>query len=97
MGLSSAANHFDHRISGNPGTYVYITGTSTGLGYGGFTCLGADAGQFTVPSYILSALPAGNGGVALQNAFQLPLSATRLDIGVAAVTIGFTGGAVTFK
>jgi hypothetical protein len=33
----------------------------------------ADAGQFTVPSYILSALPVGNGGVAPQNAFQLPL------------------------
>ena len=83
---------------GNPGTYVYITGTSTGLSYGGFTCLApADAGQFTVPSYILSALPAGNGGVALQNAFQLPLSATGLDIGVAAVSIGFTGGALTFK
>jgi hypothetical protein len=68
------------------------------LGYGGFTCLApADAGQFTVPSYILSALPPGNGGVALQNAFQLPLSATGIDIGVAAVSIGFSGAAVAFQ
>jgi len=67
------------------------------LGYGAFTCLvPVDAGQFTVPSYILSALPPGNGGVQMQNAFQLPLSATGIDI-VAEVSVGFSSGAVTFK
>jgi len=85
---------------GNPGTYVYITGTSTstGLGYGGFTCLiPVDAGQFTVPSYVLSSLPAGTGGIAIQNAFQNPLTASGIDIGAAAVTVSYSSGALTFK
>ena len=41
-----------------------------------------EAGQFTVPSYILLGLPAGNGGVQLQNNIYLPLSATGIDIGL---------------
>ncbi|MBI1787473.1 MAG: hypothetical protein HYR60_07975 [Acidobacteria bacterium] len=56
---------------GNPGAYVAITGTSTSTGLGlvaGYTCLApVEAGQFTVPSYILLGLPAGNGGTLLQN------------------------------
>ena len=73
---------------GNPGSYVIITGTSTAtstsslLGLiGGFTCLTyADAGHFTVPSYILSALPAGSGGVEVQNDVYAPLPASGLDM-----------------
>jgi len=51
---------------GNAGSYVYVSGTSTSKATSaipavtvGFSCLAnADDGQFTVPSYILSALPA---------------------------------------
>jgi uncharacterized protein (TIGR03437 family) len=81
---------------GNPGTYIFIGGTSTadGIGYGGFTCLThADAGQFTVPSYILSVLPAGRGGAQVQNSIQLPLSATGIDIGLADATISHSEAA----
>jgi uncharacterized protein (TIGR03437 family) len=73
---------------GNPGSYVFITGTSAAaatsslLGIvGGFTCLTyADAGHFTVPSYILSSLPAGNGGTEVQNDVYAPLPASGLDM-----------------
>jgi uncharacterized protein (TIGR03437 family) len=78
---------------GNPGTFVFITGTSSASStvLGGFTCLAAvDAGQFTVPSYILSALPAGKGGTALQNSFDSPLVATGLDIALAAAAVSFS-------
>ncbi len=68
---------------GNPGTYVFITGTSTSPGLqliGGFTCLAPiDAGKFTVPSYILSGLSAGRGGSALQNNVHSSLSASGID------------------
>ena len=80
---------------GNPGTYVFISGTSTTPPpqvIGAFTCLAkANDGQFTIPSYILSALPAGKGGTLIQNDISLPLSASGLDIGVAAGTISFSG------
>ncbi len=79
---------------GNPGSYVYITGTSEDLKtfvVGGYTCLAiADAGHFTVPSYILSALPAGKGGTALQNQVQAPLVASGLDIAIAIGDISFS-------
>ncbi len=85
---------------GNPGTYVFITGTSTVPGSSsatsvgitaGYTCLArVDDGQFTVPSYILSALPAGSGGTGLQNDVYLPLSASGLDIGLALGDVSFT-------
>lgn len=79
---------------GNPGTYVIITGTSSStqpVVIGGFTCLASvDAGQFTVPSYILSALPAGKGGTLLQNNVYSSLSPTGIDIGVAAGNVSFS-------
>jgi hypothetical protein len=81
---------------GNPGSYIFVQGTSTGdgIGYGGFTCMThADAGQFTVPSYILSVLPAGKGGAQVQNSLQLPLTATGIDIGLADATISHTEAA----
>ena len=78
---------------GNPGTYVFILGTSivqipgrtdaSAVLIGGYTCMApVEAGQFTVPSYILLGIPAGTGGVQLQNNIYLPLSATGLDIGL---------------
>ncbi len=78
---------------GNPGTYVFITGTSTSTSgvLGGYTCSAkVDDGQFTVPSYILSGIPAGSGGTALQNAIQLPLPASGLDYGDTGATISFS-------
>jgi hypothetical protein len=75
---------------GNPGSYVFVTGTSALAKTAtnpattvGFTCLGnAGDGQFTVPSYILSALPAGAGGVEIQNDIHVQLPASGLDIGI---------------
>ena len=78
---------------GNPGSFVAITGTSSASGavVGGYTCLAkAEAGQFTVPSYILSALPAGKGGTDVINIINSPLTASGLDIGLA-------GGEITFS
>jgi uncharacterized protein (TIGR03437 family) len=84
---------------GNPGTYLFITGTSSAPPTGGalqgalagFTCLAAvNDGQFVVPSYILSALPAGKGGIEVQNDVYGTLSASGLDIGVAVGVISVT-------
>ena len=79
---------------GNPGTYVFITGASTSTSprvTGGYTCLASvDAGQFTVPSYILSALPTGNGGTAVQNDVYSSLSANGIDIGLALGDISYS-------
>ncbi len=89
---------------GNPGSYVFVTGTSSSTATAaapaitvGFTCLAnAGDGQFSVPSYILSALPPGKGGVEVQNDIYLPLTATGLDIGLAVGEIGISTSA-TFK
>ena len=83
---------------GTPGSYVFIYGTSTltgtagtGTTTAGYTCLTtADAGKFTVPSHILSALPVGSGGTGIQNQVQSPLSASGLDIGIAIGDISFS-------
>ncbi|HTS62982.1 MAG TPA: hypothetical protein VMH28_13225 [Candidatus Acidoferrales bacterium] len=80
---------------GNPGTYVNIYGSSTVVNRatnstvtGAFACEAAvEAGQFTVPAYILSALPDGSGGFGIQNGFFQPLTASGLDNGVAGGTI----------
>ncbi|MCC6588730.1 MAG: hypothetical protein IT168_18685 [Bryobacterales bacterium] len=78
---------------GNPGTYVFITGTSasTAGAPAGFTCLAPiAAGEFFVPPYILSALPAGRGAVELQNYIYAPLTASGLDIALALADIAST-------
>ena len=78
---------------GNPESYVFILGSSTadGIGYGAFTCLtNTDPGQFTVPSYILSVLPAGTGSVQVQNAIQQPLALSGIDLGLSDATISHT-------
>ncbi len=89
---------------GNPGSAVFITGTSTSTATAaapaitiGFTCLASvgDA-QFTVPAYILSALPPGKGAVEIQNDLYLPLPASGLDIGIAQGEVGISATA-TYK
>jgi hypothetical protein len=78
---------------GNPGTAVFIGGTSPDvLGAGtGFTCrVAAETGTFTVPPYILLGMPAGNGGVNLQNDIYGTLTATGLDNGGTQGTISFS-------
>lgn len=70
---------------GNPGTFVVITGTSGANSIvGGFTCLApVAAGRFTVPAYILLAMPSGPGAVDLQNYTYSTLSASGIDTGLA--------------
>jgi uncharacterized protein (TIGR03437 family) len=67
---------------GDSGTIVSILGTAFGAGSTAqFLCATtADAGQFTVPSWILAAFPAGAGYVTVENQtlFQ-PFSASGLD------------------
>jgi hypothetical protein len=82
---------------GNPGTYVSISGTAAPANSGGagpaagFTCLAAARdGQFTVPSYILLSLPAGPGGVDVQNIIYSSLSASGLDVGLALGSISYS-------
>ena len=76
---------------GNPGTSVVISGTSTSTASGliaGYGCrVAAEAGRFTVPSYILLGLPAGSGGVNVQNDVFSTFSASGLDTTSAGGTI----------
>jgi len=83
---------------GNPGSFVYILGSSRTKATStipsitaGFTCLTkVEDGKFTVPSYILSALPAGTGAVQIQNSISAPLPASGLDIATALGAISIT-------
>jgi uncharacterized protein (TIGR03437 family) len=81
---------------GNPGTFVNISGSSSITGGGtqitaGYRCLAAvEAGQFTVPSYILLGLPNGNGGTLVQNLIDAPLTASGLDIATAAASVSYS-------
>lgn len=54
---------------GIPGTYVSIGGGSTTISASAtFICYApVSAGQFTIPSYVLQAMPVGNGGINLLN------------------------------
>jgi len=74
---------------GLPGTYVLLGGTSTGSGVtAGYSCkVPVEAGQFTVPSYILLGMPAGSGGASIQqHDTDTSFSATGLDdAGISAV------------
>jgi uncharacterized protein (TIGR03437 family) len=78
--------------SGGSGTYVNITGnssSSTGA-TASFTCLApVSAGQFTVPAYILSAMPAGSGSVTVDNnTYYQTFPASGLDYGAAFGVVG---------
>src|SRR6202041_1846058 len=74
---------------GASGTYVYISGNSslsTDLAVSGsFICLApVSAQQFTIPSYVLLALPTGTGSLGVFN-FSNPVkfTATGIDTGYA--------------
>jgi uncharacterized protein (TIGR03437 family) len=73
---------------GSAGTYVSMTGSSssaTGSLSGTFTCIApVGALQFTVPSYVLAALPAGTGNLAVGNStVPVTFSATGINYGSA--------------
>ncbi len=53
--------------------------------------------QFTVPSYLLFGLPAGTGGVALQNYVYSTITASGLDEGLAVADVFYKVGSTTFK
>jgi hypothetical protein len=73
--------------TGGFGTYVIIIGSSSGAGgvSGSYLCVApVSAGSFTVPSYILLALPAGTGATLIQNSTNFSqFSASGLDFGTA--------------
>jgi uncharacterized protein (TIGR03437 family) len=76
---------------GSSGSFVVISGSSVATAssvFGSFTCIApVTAGQFTVPSYILSALPAGSGSVTVSNETNYTtFNATGIDLGI---SIGF--------
>ncbi len=81
---------------GNPGSYVEISGGSTARINGttlvaNYSCLEhVEAGQFTVPSYILEALPVGPSSTAVSNIIYFPLSASGLDFASGLATIQYT-------
>jgi uncharacterized protein (TIGR03437 family) len=85
--------------SGAPAdSYVTITGANSPAlfdnEYTSFTCLApGSAGQFTVPPYILAALPssAGNGFVYVSNTtFPQTFTATGLDYGSASTVVNYS-------
>ncbi len=78
---------------GLPGTYVLLGGTSTGSGVtAGYSCkVAVEAGQFTVPSYILLGMPAGSGGVSIQqHDTDSSFSAMGLDDGGISAVIEYS-------
>jgi uncharacterized protein (TIGR03437 family) len=68
---------------GKPGSFVIVSGNTAGMGgsvTATFACFAPQAaGQFTVPPYILLGLPAGMGGVSIQNSNATQFSTTGLD------------------
>jgi uncharacterized protein (TIGR03437 family) len=89
---------------GAPNSYVIITGASSSIsgpsGVGiSFKCyVPVEAGQFTVPSYILAALPAANGSVTVENeTTPQSFTAPNLDYGIAYGLMGFTNNNLPFN
>jgi hypothetical protein len=73
-------------------SYVTITGTSSSSSVtGSFTCLApTSAGQFTVPGYVLGALPAGTGSVTVGNETgYTTFTATGLNLGLAVGIVSY--------
>jgi hypothetical protein len=83
-------------MGGNPGTYVYISGASSVRVNNvnttvNFSCRAkVEDGQFTVPSYILSSLPAGKGALGLYDIFFESMTVPGLDYASAGGDIGRT-------
>ena len=76
------------RTTKRTGTFVGIAGTSTSLSpaaFGSFTCFApTSAGQFTIPNYVLAAMPAGSGGLTVANYtnYEMFTGAFGLDYGL---------------
>jgi virginiamycin B lyase len=88
---------------GGPGTYVTISGSSPSGPFfdsprGSFTCNAPGAaGEFTVPPYVLMALPAGTGTITVENSTNsAPFSALGLDFGAASVVLSYVRNASFF-
>lgn len=84
---------------GNPGSWVRIDGASVAPHIRGnapvsvqFACLEhVEAGQFTVPSYILGALPVGTAAsIEVANLIYFPLSAPGIDYATGLTDITYT-------
>lgn len=78
---------------GAPGSYVLIEGFSSSSGASGsYYCITTqNAGQITVPSYILLGLPAGAGTTLLENTTsETTFAASGLDYGAAIGAVGVT-------
>lgn len=78
---------------GAAGSYVYIVGSSSSsTASASFTCYApASAGIFTVPSYVLLALPPGSGSLAVENVTTpVSFSASGLDYGLAIAGVSFS-------
>lgn len=71
---------------GTPGSYVVITGSSSGSGgaSGSFVCYAPQSAlTFTVPPYVLGTLPAGSGSLSVENGSNfVTFSASGLDNGI---------------
>jgi hypothetical protein len=77
---------------GSSGTFVSITGgASSSSASGNFTCFAPVSAQtFTVPAYVLAAVPAGSGNLSVANFTNYtPFTATGLDFGFAFGSISF--------
>jgi len=89
-----------HWSGGTPGTWVEIDGDSIGdQVYGGFYCLSPiEPDAFTVPAAVLSALPAGTGGMTLFNITKpVPFSAAPLNFAFAFGEVSSDSGDITYK
>jgi len=76
---------------GTPGSFVIITGSSSGNGVSGsYTCFAPQSAlQFTVPVWATLSLPSGNGSTTVENGTNYAtFSASGLDTGIG---FGFTG------
>lgn len=71
---------------GTPGSYVVITGDSSGAGgtSGNFVCYAPQSAlTFTVPAYVLATLPAGTGSLTVENGTNfVSFSASGIDNGI---------------
>jgi uncharacterized protein (TIGR03437 family) len=91
--IARASGQTYNWTGGAPGTFVIMSGSSVSNGAkGSYSCIApAEAKTFSVPSYILSGLPAGSGQSSIQNSTGLhAFDETGLDR-------GFVFGFVTFS
>lgn len=78
---------------GAPGSFVYLGGTSSSAtATASFTCYAPVSAQsFTIPSYILLALPAGSGTLGITN------ETTPVSFPASGLDYGYAAGIVTFS